>query len=211
MYLGEVTRNVILSLVDAVPPLLFNGLSTPTLNTQYGFDTAYMSEIETAPTVSDVVKILTERLGFEEGAVSEQDAKIVRWCVEHAATRAARLSACAVAAVLVQTEGALLGGGKKGEAKPARAGQAFKVGVDGSLIQHYPEFESRLRKALKAIVGEEAERLVEIGMAKDGSGVGGEYLSMFERRNLICCVVAVSCSMCFAGAETGTKRGCRKR
>ena len=38
MYLGEITRNVILSLVDASPPLLFTGLSTPTLNTQYGID-----------------------------------------------------------------------------------------------------------------------------------------------------------------------------
>lgn len=45
-----------------------------------------------------------------------------------------------------------------------------------SLIQFYPNFETHLRESLRAIVGNEAERKVEIGMAKDGSGVGGKHL-----------------------------------
>ena len=48
LYLSEITRNILLHLIDHCPPLLFSGLSTPTLNTHYGFDTAYMSEIEEA-------------------------------------------------------------------------------------------------------------------------------------------------------------------
>lgn len=42
-----------------------------------------------------------------------------------------------------------------------------------SLIQHYPNFNTRLRDSLGELVGEEVEKKVEIGLAKDGSGVGG--------------------------------------
>lgn len=42
-----------------------------------------------------------------------------------------------------------------------------------SLIQHYPRFEERLRKSLRMLIGNELESKVEIGLAKDGSGVGG--------------------------------------
>lgn len=48
-----------------------------------------------------------------------------------------------------------------------------------SLIQFYPEFEHRIRESLRAIVGPEVEKRVEIGLAKDGSGVGGVSLSFF--------------------------------
>jgi hexokinase len=49
MYLGEVTRNVILALVDAAPrPILFNGKSTERLNKHYGLDTEMLSLIEGA-------------------------------------------------------------------------------------------------------------------------------------------------------------------
>ena len=42
-----------------------------------------------------------------------------------------------------------------------------------SLIQHYPNFNARVRDSLRELVGEEVEKKVEIGLAKDGSGVGG--------------------------------------
>lgn len=35
-----------------------------------------------------------------------------------------------------------------------------------------------LRESLRFLVGEEVEKRIEIGLAKDGSGVGGEYLIM---------------------------------
>ena len=43
-----------------------------------------------------------------------------------------------------------------------------------SLIEHYPNFERMLRESLRALIGEEVERRIEIGLAKDGSGVGGQ-------------------------------------
>ena len=51
-----------------------------------------------------------------------------------------------------------------------------------SLIQFYPNFEDQLRDSLRHLVGKKVEEAVEIGMAKDGSGVGGEsiYLSPLQ-------------------------------
>ena len=45
-----------------------------------------------------------------------------------------------------------------------------------SLILHYPNFQQILRESLRLIVGEEVETRVEIGVAKDGSGVGGKNI-----------------------------------
>jgi hexokinase len=41
---------------------------------------------------------------------------------------------------------------------------------------HYPYFQQILRESLRFIVGEEVENRVEIGVAKDGSGVGGKKI-----------------------------------
>lgn len=49
MYLGELTRNVLIALIDATPnSLLFSGKSTPVLNKHYGLDTSFMSATEEA-------------------------------------------------------------------------------------------------------------------------------------------------------------------
>jgi hexokinase len=42
-----------------------------------------------------------------------------------------------------------------------------------SLYQHYPGFEVRMREALRVLLGQEVEKQIEMGLAKDGSGVGG--------------------------------------
>ncbi|KAI0959286.1 hypothetical protein AcW1_004152 [Taiwanofungus camphoratus] len=205
MYLGEITRNILLSLIDAAPrPLLFNGKSSEPLNTHYGLDTAVMSEVEEAwesgraeqaagvkvngtaqdwqsPHFTDVDSlgptdlarlerirsIITQRLSLHSADVSLRDAAIVRWASSLVANRAAKLSGTALAAVLVQTERAKLGGGFVPDE------ERITVGVDGSLIQHYPNFNTHLRDSLRSLVGEEVEKRVEIGLAKDGSGVGG--------------------------------------
>ncbi|KAI0356672.1 hypothetical protein OH77DRAFT_1423624 [Trametes cingulata] len=222
MYLGEITRNILLSLIDAAPkPLLFNGRSSTPLNTHYGLDTAIMSEVEEAwetgrvPIVpvtdskddkppangvpadtkvpdwqsahftdvdalspDDVARlerirgIIIQRLALDPADVSLRDAAIVRWASSLVANRAARLSGCAVAAVLVQTGRAKLGGGFTTEE------QRISVGVDGSLIQHYPNFNARLRESLRELVGEEVEKKVDIGLAKDGSGVGAALCAL---------------------------------
>ena len=49
-----------------------------------------------------------------------------------------------------------------------------------SLIQHYPNFNARVRDSLRELVGEEVEKKVDIGLAKDGSGVGGASTCSLE-------------------------------
>ncbi|KAI0786465.1 hexokinase-domain-containing protein [Abortiporus biennis] len=223
MYLGEITRNILLSLIDAVPkPLLFNGRSSSDLNKHYGLDTAIVSEIEVAwekdralscgeknvdggdaisnpssasePVAVDgdihhfteveklipedqarlerIRTILIQRLNLDAEHVSLRDAAIVRWAASLVANRAAKMSACAVAAILIQTERAELGGGF------VPKDEHIVVGVDGSLIEHYPNFNTHLRETLRKLVGEEVEKRVDIGMAKDGSGVGAALCAL---------------------------------
>lgn len=42
------------------------------------------------------------------------------------------------------------------------------------MVEFYPNFQTKLRASLRALVGPEVESRVDIGMAKDGSGVGGK-------------------------------------
>ncbi|KAH7869033.1 uncharacterized protein C8R40DRAFT_1060571 [Lentinula edodes] len=228
MYLGELTRGVLVALVDAnkTPPtrrtkthsLLFNGISTRVLNEKWALDTSVMSEVEeaweavdandsgglpdweflsgfdftptsTTPTTTNpsttalantntklrtklerVRQVVVRRLGYEDGEVRLRDAAIVRWVCHLVARRAALLSGVAVAAVLIQTGRA--GGTKKTDE------EKIGVGVDGSLIQHYPHFERTMRESLRSIVGAAVERRVEIGLAKDGSGVGAALCAL---------------------------------
>ena len=178
MYLGEITRNILLALIDAAPkPLLFNGrIGSGALNKHYGLDTAVMSDVEGAwaddepkdqPTadvygVADklaalhlgdfdearlsesdrkrlerVRKVIIQNLGFEQTPedVSLKDAAIVRWACTLVAERAAKLSGCAVAAVLAQTGCASLGTdeGIKRKDYVNSAGK-IGVGVDGRSV-----------------------------------------------------------------------------
>ncbi|KAK7696561.1 hypothetical protein QCA50_001219 [Cerrena zonata] len=223
MYLGEITRNILLSLVDAAPkPLLFNGRASADLNKHYGLDTAVISEIEeawetgrngsipeskqvhgsnstqnaavltngtstkSAPHFTEVDKlsaedksrlerirnIIIQRLNIDAADVSLRDAAIVRWAASLVATRAAKLSGSAVAAILVQTERAKLGGGL------VPTEEKIIIGVDGSLIEHYPNFNAQLRACVRGLVGEEVEKRIDLGLAKDGSGVGAALCAL---------------------------------
>jgi len=206
MYLGETVRSVMLALVDATPkPLLFRGKSTETLNKHYGIDTSLMSQMEEAWIGSDssedafvlpplstefdaehlsqkvisklehMRKIVVEQLHFNGEDVSLRDAAIVRWICGLVARRAALLAGVAVAAVLIETDHATL----KGEKTPNKGlNDRLGVGVDGSLVEKYPNFQRILRESLQLLVGEEVEQRVEIGLAKDGSGVGAALCAL---------------------------------
>lgn len=58
-------------------------------------------------------------------------------------------------------------------------GTDSEVDPTHSLIQFYPHFERTMRESLRSIVGDDVEKRVDIGLAKDGSGVGGMLSSLF--------------------------------
>ncbi|KAG6865994.1 hypothetical protein C0991_009666 [Blastosporella zonata] len=214
MYLGEITRNILISLIDASPkPLLFSGKSTPTLNKQYGLDTSVMSDIEDAwegpnrslsgdqpapefakfdatslpPNISKKLErirsVVVKQFGFQDAEVTLKDAAIVRWACSLVARRAALLSGVAVATVLFQTGRASFAD-KDGKFPAHTDTEKIGVGVDGSLIEHYPNFERTLRESLRSLVGEDIEKRVDIGMAKDGSGVGAALCALQASKQL---------------------------
>ena len=57
-------------------------------------------------------------------------------------------------------------------------GKTYNVGVDGSVVEFYPQFESMLREALAEILGKAEEERFVIGIAKDGSGVGAALVAL---------------------------------
>jgi len=209
MYLGEITRNILVALIDAAPkPLLFSGKTTTVLNKHYGLDTSVMSDVERAwegdeitgigntysvpefgsfdveissvgvrTRLERVRAIIESRLGFKEVEVSLRDAAIVRWACLLVARRAALLSGVAVAATLLQTGRASFPDAN-GKRAPQTNTEKIWVGVDGSLIEHYPNFELILRESLRTLVGEEVEMRIDIGLAKDGSGVGAALCAL---------------------------------
>src|SRR5436853_7912270 len=97
MYLGEITRNVLLNLIDR--ELLLNGYSSKDLNNHYSFDTEYMSTIEDDNTVSleNTKRILEESLNIPPTTLA--DRQIVKRVCQTVGLRAARLSSAALSAV----------------------------------------------------------------------------------------------------------------
>ncbi|KAM0753186.1 hypothetical protein T439DRAFT_339008 [Meredithblackwellia eburnea MCA 4105] len=171
MYLGEVTRNVVLHLVDK--QVIFRGYSSKQLNSHYGLDTAIMSALEASSVPNSVAagdpirairKAITEDLGINPEYVTDSDCLAVARVSEIVGTRGCRLSACALAATVIQT------GNDKSD-------RTVRFGLDGSLVEFYPRFEERVRAALREMLGHEVEKRVEIGLAKDGSGVGAALVA----------------------------------
>ncbi len=98
--------------------------------------------------------------------VTPAELELIRRLAELIGTRAARLSACGVAAIC-----------KKKNIETCH------VGADGSVFNKYPHFKARGAQALKEILDwpektdPTAEDPVEILAAEDGSGVGAALIA----------------------------------
>ncbi|KAI9359752.1 hexokinase-domain-containing protein [Pilaira anomala] len=166
MYLGEITRNAIVELIDR--QLLFNGHSSKDLNKIWSFETAYMSTIEVDETedLCDTAHILESVLSIPSTTLA--DRKIVKKLCNAVGVRAARLASCHIAGVLKHT---------------GKVGQDCIVAIDGSLFEFYPNFEKNMGTALSAILGEQARSKVKFDLARDGSGLGAAIIAMMAAKN----------------------------
>ncbi|KAG0243369.1 glucokinase [Actinomortierella wolfii] len=166
MYLGEITRNVLLNLIDR--RLLFNGNISSDLNQMWTFETSYMSTIEadSTPSLHHTKKILESTLSFPSTTLN--DRQIVKIIVELVGKRAARLGGVALAAILDHT---------------SDYKQKTAIGIDGSLYQFYPSFDSDLMDCIEELLGPEARQNVSLGLAQDGSGVGAALCALLASRN----------------------------
>ncbi|OBZ82744.1 Hexokinase-1 [Choanephora cucurbitarum] len=165
MYLGEITRNAMLDLVDQL--YLFDGKSSKELNKNWSFETAYMStiEVDETPELSDTAHILESVMNIPSTTLT--DRQIVKRLCNAVGLRAARIAACHIAGVMRHLN---------------KVNEEAIIAIDGSLFEFYPNFEKNMGQALSEIIGEQARSKVTFDLARDGSGLGAAIIAMIAAR-----------------------------
>lgn len=183
MFLGEIVRLVIVDMLKDPKIALFRDensshndwKSTTTIAPesgvfkQWGIDSSIMSiaAADNTPDLSSLRQELEKQLHVY--AASLEDAQTFKSVAYAVGRRAARLSAVALGAIVLQS-------GKLKES----ADEPVDIGVDGSLVEHYPFFRDMIYEALSAVdgIGPEGAKRIRIGIAKDGSGVGAALIAL---------------------------------
>ncbi|KAF2457540.1 hexokinase [Lineolata rhizophorae] len=134
LYLGEIFRLVILDLAENPDVRIFEGQDYNKLKKPYSLDASFLSAIEEDPfeNLQDTHDLFTSKLDLRP---SKPELELIRRLAELIGTRAARLSACGVAAIC-----------KKKDLQPCH------VGADGSVFNKYPHFKARGAQALREIL-----------------------------------------------------------
>lgn len=196
MFLGELLRLALIKLIkDPSVPLFTDENSSsndvhsttqihdgsPIWN-QWGLDTSFLSVC--AGDNSPGLRMLRQTLDkeYDISAVSAEDAEAVREIAGAIGRRAARLAAVAIAGIVINT--GRLSKSVGTSTTEVNEEDVIDVGVDGSLVEFYPNFEEYIREALKAVpgIGEAGEKRIRIGIAKDGSGVGAALIALVAGR-----------------------------
>jgi len=211
MFLGEILRIVIVSMLKHPKVALFrddnsshNDIRSTTtiaenspLFKQWAVDSSILSIAEADHSVG--YRVLRQEMDRCLGvsAASSEDAEAVKLIAHAIGKRAARLAGVAVAAIVIQS-GRLERSTGSTAAPTAEVSEddIVDIGVDGSLVEFYPNFEEYMRSAIRAsfdiaksssaalgltsetsIVADD-ELKVRIGIAKDGSGVGAALIAL---------------------------------
>jgi len=161
-YLGEILRLIICELIDE--GVLFLGQNTYKLEVPYSFDTAFLSLMESDPTdeLLMIIGIFTHFFAVETTLAERQ---FFRALAKLIGRRAARLSACGIAAIV---------------SKMGYLDEGCLVGADGSLYNKYPSFPDRVHEGLVDIFGERGRNIVT-HHAEDGSGVGSAIIAAMTK------------------------------
>ncbi|CAI6335475.1 unnamed protein product [Periconia digitata] len=165
LYLGEIFRLVLLDLHQQPECHMFEGQDVSKLKKAYSLDAGFLAAIEEDPfeNLSETQDLVLKTLSL---TCTKQELELIRRLAELIGIRAARLSACGVAAICK----------KKGWT-------TCHVGADGSVFNKYPHFKVRGAQALKEILDWPEEKgkgkgdPVELFPAEDGSGVGAALIA----------------------------------
>ncbi|KAJ5815337.1 hexokinase [Penicillium riverlandense] len=161
LYLGEIFRLALVDLLESRPGLIFNGQDTSKLHKPYLLDASFLAAIEEDPyeNLSETLELFERQLNIRP---TQPELEMARRLAELIGTRAARLSACGVAAIC-----------KKKNI------QSCHVGADGSVFTKYPHFKARGAQALREILdwAPNEKDKVSIMAAEDGSGVGAALIA----------------------------------
>lgn len=162
-YLGEILRLVLCELIDE--GVVFLGQNTYKLEKAYSLDTAFLSLMESDQTdeLLTIVGIFTHFYQLETTLAERQFFRALARLISR---RAARLSACGIAALV---------------SKMDCLEEGCSVGADGSLYNKYPGFADRIHEGLVDIFGEKG-RNITTHHAEDGSGVGSAIIAAMTKR-----------------------------
>ncbi|KAI9889455.1 MAG: hexokinase A [Vezdaea aestivalis] len=169
LYLGEIFRLVVVDLHERDSCKLFDGQDIGILNKAYSLDASFLSAIEEDPfeNLKETHDLFLHKLSLN---ASKPELELVRRLAELIGTRAARLSACGVAAIC-----------KKKNIKSCH------VGADGSVFNKYPHFKARGAQALREILDwpkELRKDPVVLSAAEDGSGVGAALIAALTLKRI---------------------------
>ncbi|KAK3174882.1 hypothetical protein OEA41_002128 [Lepraria neglecta] len=161
LYLGELFRLVLVDLHDNKSCKVFQGQDISKLRKAYTLDSSFLSMIEEDPfeNLSETGDLFRRELGI---TTNKPELELCRRLAELIGTRAARLSACGVAAICTK-----------------KNIKSCHVGADGSVFNKYPHFKARGAVALREILDWEKGQKdpISILAAEDGSGVGAALIA----------------------------------
>ncbi|KAI9843820.1 MAG: hexokinase A [Sclerophora amabilis] len=162
LYLGEIFRLVLVDLHDNKDVHIFEGQNIEKLRKAYTLDASFLSLIEEDPfeNLSETADLFSTKLSLD---CTKPELELCRRLAELIGTRAARLSACGVAAIC-----------KK------KSIESCHVGADGSVFNKYPHFKARGTQALREILDwpkTSRKDLIDVRAAEDGSGVGAALVA----------------------------------
>ncbi|KAK3341673.1 hexokinase-domain-containing protein [Lasiosphaeria hispida] len=165
LYLGEIFRLIMVDLHDNHETHIFANQDISKLRKAYSLDSSFLSAIEEDPfeNLSETAELFQSKLDIRANG---PELELIRRAAELIGTRAARLSACGVAAISI----------KKGY-------ETCHVGADGSVFNKYPHFKARGAQGLREILDwpekedPKADDPIEVLAAEDGSGVGAALIA----------------------------------
>jgi len=183
MFLGEIVRLALVDLHNNPSAALFKDDNSSTndwkstthideasgLFNQWGLDSSLLSvaAADNTPELSVLRQELESQLQISSASI--EDAQAFKDIANAVGRRAARLSAVALAGIVIQS-------GKLKET----ADELVDIGADGSLVEHYPFFRNMIQDTFKIIegIGAEGAERIRIGIARDGSGVGAALIAL---------------------------------
>jgi len=163
LYIPEIFRTVLLDLHANPKVKLFAGQNVDKLKTPYILDAPFMNAIEADPfdNLFETEDVFRRHVSI---APSHTELWLVRRVAELIGSRAARLSACGLAALCIETDTT-----------------SCCVGADGSMFNRYPHFRARCADALGEIFDWSAEdrksNPIKLVLAEDGNGVGAALIA----------------------------------
>ncbi|CAL8328152.1 unnamed protein product [Arctogadus glacialis] len=168
-YMGELVRLVLIKLVNQ--DLLFNGDASDLLKTRGGFETRYVSQVESDSGDRKQIYNILSTLGL---LPSELDCDIVHLVCESVSTRSAHMCAAGLAAVI-------------NVMRERRSQEALKitVGVDGSVYKLHPCFQNRCHEIVRELTPHCDITFIE---SEEGSGRGAALISAVACKMAACMI-----------------------